>query len=74
MATSRKTTTKKIDKVVEAVADLKPQTVIEEIGALQSKLQNTLAGLSAQISTKIEQMHNVEEARSEEHTSELQSH
>ena len=62
MATPRKTTNKKTDKVIEAVTDLKPQTVIEEIGALQSKLQNTLAGLSAQISTKIEQMNNVDEA------------
>lgn len=61
MATTKKTK-KQSEKVLESVAVLKPQTVIEEIGALQSSLQNTLAGLSAQISTKLEQMRNVEEA------------
>lgn len=60
MATKK--TKKQTDKVIEAVSTLKPHTVIEEIGALQSTLQNTLAGLSAQISTKLEQMKNVEEA------------
>ena len=63
MATATKKTTKKqADKVLEAVSCLKPQTVIEEIGALQNTLQGTLAGLSAQISIKLEQMKNVDEA------------
>ena len=63
MATATKKTVKKqSDKVLEAVSCLKPQTVIEEIGALQSTLQGTLAGLSAQISIKLEQMKNVDEA------------
>ena len=62
MATTKKTTKKQTDKIIESVSTLKPQTVIEEIGALQTTLQNTLAGLSAQISMKLEQMKNVEEA------------
>lgn len=63
MATATKKTTKKqSEKVLEAVSYLKPQTVIEEIGALQNTLQGTLAGLSAQISIKLEQMKNVDEA------------
>ena len=62
MATTKKTTKKQSEKILDAVSTFKPQTVIEEIGALQNSLQNTLAGLSAQISIKLEQMKNVEEA------------
>ncbi len=62
MATATKKTKKQTEKVLDAVSALKPQTIIEEIGSLQTTLQNTLAGVSAQISTKLEQMRNVEEA------------
>ena len=63
MATTiKKTVKKQSEKILDAVSTFKPQTVIEEIGALQNSLQNTLAGLSAQISIKLEQMKNVEEA------------
>ena len=60
--TATKKTKKQSEKVLDVVSTLKPQTVIEEIGALQNTLQGTLAGLSAQISIKLEQMRNVEEA------------
>jgi hypothetical protein len=60
--TTTKKTKKQSEKVLDVVSTLKPQTVIEEIGALQNTLQNTLAGLSAQISIKLEQMKNVEDA------------
>jgi hypothetical protein len=62
MATTTKKTKKQSEKVLDVVSTLKPQTVIEEIGALQNTLQGTLAGLSAQISIKLEQMKNVEDA------------
>lgn len=62
MATTTKKTKKQSEKVLDVVSTLKPQTVIEEIGALQNTLQGTLAGLSAQISIKLEQMKNVDEA------------
>jgi len=62
MATTTKKTKKQSEKVLDMVSILKPQTVIEEIGALQNTLQGTLAGLSAQISIKLEQMKNVEDA------------
>lgn len=51
-----------VKKVLDSVIDLQPQSVIEEIGVLQSNLQTTLAGLSAQISNKLDQMRHVEEA------------
>jgi hypothetical protein len=55
--TTRKTTTtrkkKETTKILEAVNNLQPQVVIEEIGALQNTLQSTLAGLSAQITSKV---------------------
>lgn len=60
--TATKKTKKQSEKVLDVVSTLKPQTVIEEIGALQNTLQGTLAGLSAQISIKLEQMKNVEDA------------
>lgn len=63
--TTRKTTTRKkkeTAKILEAVNNLEPQSVIEEIGALQNTLQSTLAGLSAQITSKVEQMNNVDTA------------
>ncbi len=60
--TTTKKTKKQSEKVLDVVSTLKPQTVIEEIGALQNTLQGTLAGLSAQISIKLEQMKNVEDA------------
>lgn len=62
MATATKKIKKQSEKVLDVVSTLKPQTVIEEIGALQNTLQGTLAGLSAQISIKLEQMKNVDEA------------
>jgi len=62
MAVTTKKTKKQSEKVLDVVSTLKPQTVIEEIGALQNTLQGTLAGLSAQISIKLEQMKNVEDA------------
>lgn len=65
MATARKTSTrqkKETTKILEAVNNLEPQNIIEEIGALQSTLQSTLAGLSAQITSKVEQMNNVDSA------------
>lgn len=62
--TTRKTTTrkKKENTILESVNNLQPQAVIEEIGALQNTLQSTLAGLSAQITSKVEQMNNVDTA------------
>ena len=60
--TATKKTKKQTEQVLGAVVGLKPQKVIEEIGALQSNLQGVLAGLSAQISTKIEQMDTVDQA------------
>ena len=65
MATARKTTPrrkKETAKILEAVNNLEPQTVIEEIGLLQNTLQSTLAGLSAQITSKVEQMNNIDTA------------
>jgi len=63
--TTRKPTTRKkkeTAKILEAVNNLEPQSVIEEIGALQNTLQSTLAGLSAQITSKVEQMNKVDTA------------
>lgn len=69
MATTRRKTTrtKKAEEsqakaILESVKNLKPEDVITDIGNLQVGLQGTLAGLSAEISSKIEQMQNVDEA------------
>jgi chromosome segregation ATPase len=48
--------------ILEAVKGLKPEDVVNQIGELQMKLQGTLAGLSAAIAGKIEQMQKVDEA------------
>lgn len=64
MAVAKTTRRKKNEasKILDAVSGLEAQVVIEEIGSLQNSLQGTLAGVSAQISNKIEQMKNVDEA------------
>ena len=63
-AAPKRSTRKKNEsaKLLDAVSKLDAQTVIDEVGQLQSNLQGTLAGLSATISTKIEQMKQVDEA------------
>lgn len=48
--------------IIESVKNLKPDDVITEIGNLQVGLQGTLAGLSATITSKIEQMQNIDSA------------
>ncbi len=50
------------NKLLEAVSKLDAQSVINEVGTLQTSLQTTLAGLSAGVATKIEQMKQVDEA------------
>ena len=66
--TRKKTTrTKKAEEsqakaILDSVKNLKPEDVITDIGNLQVGLQGTLAGLSAEIASKIEQMQNVDEA------------
>ena len=70
MATTRKRTTtrsKKVEEsqakaILESVKNLKPEDVINDIGNLQVGLQGTLAGISAEISNKSEQMQNIDEA------------
>lgn len=69
MATTRKRTTrsKKAEEsqakaILENVKNLKPEDVIADIGNLQVGLQGTLAGISAEISNKIEQMQHIDEA------------
>lgn len=64
-ARTRKTTKKEESQaktILESVKNLKPETVINDIGNLQIGLQSTLAGVSAEISNKIEQMQQVDEA------------
>lgn len=63
-AAPKRSTRKKNEsaKLLDAVSKLDAQTVIDEVGQLQSNLQGTLAGLSATISAKIEQMKQVDEA------------
>lgn len=48
--------------ILDSVKTLKPDDVITEIGNLQVNLQGTLAGLSATITNKIEQMQNIDSA------------
>lgn len=48
--------------VLESVKNVTAPSVIKDIGELQVSIQNTLAKLSADITNKIEQMNNVEEA------------
>jgi hypothetical protein len=62
MATTKRITKRKKETILDAINDLKPSDVVEEIGNLQNTLQSTLAGLSAQISSKVEQMRTVDEA------------
>ena len=64
--TTRRTSTKKADadnqKVMDAVSGLSAESVINQIGELQVNLQATLAGLGAAVTSKVEQMQNVERA------------
>lgn len=64
--TTRKTSTKKADadnqKVMDAVSGLSAESVINQIGELQVNLQATLANLGAAVTSKVEQMQNVERA------------
>ena len=63
MATAKRTTRKKKEtSIIDSVINLKPEDIVNEIGGLQNSLQGTLAGLSAQISSKVEQMRTVDEA------------
>ena len=48
--------------VLDAVKGLKPEDVVSQVGELQMRLQGTLAGLSAAIAGKVEQMQKVDEA------------
>lgn len=48
--------------ILDAVKGLKPEDVVNQVGELQMKLQGTLAGLSAAIAGKVEQMQKVDEA------------
>jgi hypothetical protein len=57
--TSRK---KKPTNVVDSVADLKPEEVMNEVGALTVSMQSTLAGIGAAISQKLEAMQNLDKA------------
>lgn len=50
------------NRLLEAVSKLDAQSVINEVGTLQTSLQTTLAGLSAGVATKIELMKQVDEA------------
>jgi len=69
---AKKTTTRKAStnkktevanqKVMDAVSGLSAETVINQIGELQVNLQATLAGLGAAVTSKVEQMQNVEQA------------
>lgn len=59
--TTRKTKAEE-SAILEAVKDLKPEDVVNQIGELQLKMQSTLAGLSAVIAGKVEQKEKVDEA------------
>lgn len=48
--------------ILDAVKGLKPEDVVSQVGELQMRLQGTLAGLSAAIAGKVEQMQKVDEA------------
>lgn len=60
-STTKKTTAQN-QKVMDAVSSLSAETVINQIGELQVNLQATLAGLGAAVTSKVEQMQNVEQA------------
>lgn len=66
MPAKKRTSTKKAaasnQKVLDAVSGLSAEAVIDQIGDLQISLQATLAGLGAAVTSRVEQMKNVEEA------------
>ena len=71
MTTTKKTSSKKTTetrrknesaKLLDAVSKLDSQAIVSEVGQLQASLQGTLAGVSATITTKLDQMKQVDEA------------
>lgn len=62
MNTIKKTSKKQSEKILESVSSLTPKTVIEQVGAFQADIQSMLSDLSSSLSSKIEQMNNIEEA------------
>jgi hypothetical protein len=67
MATARGTKNKRValaeeKAVLDSVKDLKLDSVLSEISTLQSGLQSSLAGVSAAMTGKIQQLEKVEEA------------
>jgi colicin import membrane protein len=58
----RTVTKRKAASVVESVANLKPEQIMGEVGALSVSLQSQLAGIGTAITNKLEALHDLDSA------------